>query len=295
MNGLVYHIVSGQSFFSGTALLVFAVVCATRPNALLKRMTIACCVMGTVLIGLSSTPIPYWYYGVMIAAMTAWGLTWFKPGWQVRGARVFVAVLVVGVGLEIPYHILPTVPNVAGRSLTIVGDSVTAGVGGNESSTTWPRLLSDQYQVTVQDISHMGETAASALKRAESESIRSSLVIVEIGGNDVLGSTSSSKFAVDLDALLNFLSTPNCQIVMFELPLPPLCHELGRIQRSLAAKYDVVLIPKRIFLSVIAGNDSTLDSIHLSQAGHQYMADRVWSIVGSAFVQAASSPQDEKD
>jgi acyl-CoA thioesterase I len=43
------------------------------------------------------------------------------------------------------------------------------------------------------------------------------------------------------------------------------------------------LIPKRVFLSVIAGDDSTLDSIHLSQSGHQTMADTVWRSVVSAF------------
>ena len=43
----------------------------------------------------------------------------------------------------------------------------------------------------------------------------------------------------------------------------------------------------RVFLSVIAGRDSTLDSIHLSQAGHERMAECVWGLVESAF---SSSP-----
>lgn len=70
---------------------------------------------------------------------------------------------------------------------------------------------------------------------------------------------------------------------MFELPLPPFYHEYGRIQRAVAAKYHVLLVPKRIFLSAIAGSDSTLDSIHLSQSGHEFMADCVWRLVKSAF------------
>jgi acyl-CoA thioesterase-1 len=43
------------------------------------------------------------------------------------------------------------------------------------------------------------------------------------------------------------------------------------------------LVTKRIFLSVIAGSDSTLDTIHLSQSGHQHMADEVWGLVQRAF------------
>lgn len=70
---------------------------------------------------------------------------------------------------------------------------------------------------------------------------------------------------------------------MFELPLPPFCHEYGRAQRLIAARHNVKLIPRRIFLSIIGESAATLDSIHLSPAGHQYMADTVWGLVRSAY------------
>lgn len=131
----------------------------------------------------------------------------------------------------------------------------------------------------------MGDTAASALKRVRTQGVNSSVVVVEIGGNDLLGSTSSTQFAQDLDTLLDYITRSGRQIIMFELPLPPFCHEYGRIQRTLARKYNVKLVPKRVFLSIIAGTDATLDSIHLSPAGHQQMADCVWRIVQAAFQQ----------
>ncbi|MEM9657126.1 MAG: GDSL-type esterase/lipase family protein, partial [Planctomycetota bacterium] len=136
---------------------------------------------------------------------------------------------------------------------------------------------------TVQDISHVGETAASALRRAKSAGVVSPVVVIEIGGNDILGFTSAREFAKHLDELLAFVTAEERQVVMFELPLPPFYHEYGRIQRELAQKHDVRLAPRRIFLSVLAGDDSTLDTIHLSQAGHQVMADTVWNLVRSAF------------
>ncbi len=97
------------------------------------------------------------------------------------------------------------------------------------------------------------------------------------------GSTTSQQFATDIDALLAHPVTADRQIVMFELPLPPFSHEYGRVQRAAAAKHNVILVPKRVFLSVIAGGESTLDTIHLSQSGHQVMADSVWRLVKSAF------------
>lgn len=72
---------------------------------------------------------------------------------------------------------------------------------------------------------------------------------------------------------------------MFELPLPPFCNEFGRVQRRLAAKHGVTLIPKRVFATVLAGEEATLDSIHLSRAGHERMAEVVWGLIRGAYAE----------
>lgn len=116
------------------------------------------------------------------------------------------------------------------------------------------------------------------MKRAKKAGIQHNYVIVEIGGNDIPGSTSPSQFEIDLDALLSELHREKRHVVMLELPLPPFYHRYGMTQRRLAKKYEVALVPKRYFLSILADGDSTLDSIHLSQSGHQKMSDLMWRI-----------------
>ena len=101
--------------------------------------------------------------------------------------------------------------------------------------------------------------------------------------NDLLGSTSAQKFGEDLDVLLGSVSKPGRTVLMFELPLPPLSNDFGRAQRALAAKYHVLLIPKRLFMSVLATDGATLDSIHLSPHGHAQMAALVWSLIRAAY------------
>ena len=155
---------------------------------------------------------------------------------------------------------------VSSRQLTVIGDSVTAGLGDSETET-WPRILAREHEIAVQDLSHVGDTVVAARKRVAASQIDSQLVLLEIGGNDVLGSTTPAEFATSLDRLLTELASPGRQLVMLELPLPPFYHAFGRIQRRLAKKHDVKLVPKRVFLSILAGGDATLDSIHLSQAG----------------------------
>jgi acyl-CoA thioesterase-1 len=283
MNWLVFHIVSGQSFFSGMLLVIAAALSSMQSAPVFKRFTVLLFVLGIIAVAVSSTPLPPAFYS-FAAFVTMWVGFHFvgKWRWSLRAPYGIVLAASVALGLELPYHVMPTLAPAASRSVTVIGDSVTAGIGGDEKSERWPGILAREHALEVQDISHMGDTAASALKRARTQEITSALIVVEIGGNDLLGSTSETQFATDLDALLGYLVSPDRQILMFELPLPPFCNQYGRIQRILAQRHGVKLIPKRIFLSIIAGDGSTLDSIHLSQAGHQKMADCVWEIIEPA-------------
>lgn len=281
MNWLVVHFVSGQSFFSGVALITLASFLSTRKKGHARRISTLSFLVGLIAVVLSSTPIPYWYYGAVAAVTLAWLMSAFIERWRKWSAAAVAVAWVIAAAIEVPHHITPKLVPVRSRSITIIGDSVTAGMGENDAET-WPNILAREHNIEVQDISHMGETAASALKRAQAHTIGSPIVMLEIGGNDLLGSTSSRQFGHDLDALLAHLRAPGRQIIMFELPLPPLCHEYGRIQRTLAKKYDVSMIPKRVLLGVLAEDNSTLDTIHLSKAGHQRMADRVWQLLRSA-------------
>jgi acyl-CoA thioesterase-1 len=283
MNSLVYHIVSGHAFFSGIALLILAIFAANSTHAFFHRVSLLSFLLGLIGIIISSTAIPYWLYAAGAVVTLSWSVLRSKQTWRRPTMYATIAIWSLAAAMEVPYHVTPTIAPVNDRKLTILGDSVTAGVGGDEKAETWPTILARQHHLQVQDISHMGDTAESALKRAQSHTIDNSLIIVEIGGNDILGSTTAAEFETDLDALLSYLVRKDRQLVMFELPLPPFYHEFGRIQRVLAAKHKVILLPKRIFLSVIAGGDATLDSIHLSQSGHQRMADTVWQIVSTAY------------
>jgi acyl-CoA thioesterase-1 len=193
-----------------------------------------------------------------------------------------VVIWIVGAAIEFPYHLAPTIPRADDQKLYILGDSVAAGMGERRKET-WPLLLARSRRVEVTDLSQMGATVESALRQAESLPPEGGLVLLEIGGNDLLGSTSAAQFEHDLDRLLASVCKPGRVVVMFELPLPPFSNEYGRAQRHLAAEYRVWLIPKRIFLAVLTGEEATLDSVHLSRNGHERMAETVWKILQPAF------------
>jgi acyl-CoA thioesterase-1 len=168
------------------------------------------------------------------------------------------------------------------RRLYVIGDSISAGLKSNDPNV-WSKLFAAQHNVEIVDLSRAGATTAVALKRTMDTALDDGVVLLEIGGNDLLGSTPTVEFARNLDSLLGLVCDPGRQVVMFELPLPPLGNEYGRVQRQLAAKHGVQLIPRRTLMGILGANGATVDSLHLTRTGHQRMADAVWQILQSAY------------
>lgn len=273
MHPIVTHIASGQSFFSGSVLLLFGIYLRRKlqPGKTVRFGGLLI-LSGFLLTAISATPlsIPTWVLLTATTMLTLRQRVMAKRHWAIVAAGIWIVAAV----FEVSWHITPVLPDdVALQKLPVVvlADSVTAGLSENEART-WPTMLQDDYQANIIDLSHVGETVSSAMKRVSLETLPESAVfILELGGNDILGSTSVSKFEQDLDALLKQVCTEYRTVFLFELPLPPFHNRWGRIQRTLCSEYGVVLIPKHRFASVFVGDTSTLDSIHLSQEGHDRM------------------------
>jgi lysophospholipase L1-like esterase len=105
------------------------------------------------------------------------------------------------------------------------------------------------------------------------------LVLIEIGGNDLLMGVSSDEYGKALDALLSKVAAPNRTVLMFELPLLPNKIAYGQIQRRLRAKHRVSLIPKRYFARVLGDANATTDGLHLSASRAHRMAALVAQVL----------------
>jgi len=254
-------------------------------RAALARTCPACA--GLLLIAVSATPLSGWFYLVAGTVSLAWlGAEGLPVGVSRRAkSRLRLALLAAwwtGVGLELPYHRTPPVPRLGDPPVYVVGDSVSAGMGGERQ--TWPRLLARWHGVRVHDLSLAGADLATALKdQAGRVDGAGSLVIAEIGGNDVLGGTTPEAFERGLDALLASLRGGGRTVVMLELPLPPFYNRYGAAQRRLAARHGARLVPKRVLLGVLTARGATLDTIHLNRSGHGLMAEAMWRVIRGAF------------
>jgi acyl-CoA thioesterase I len=283
MSWVIYFFGSGLAFFVGVALVLLGVAATWWRPRLSPLLT----VLGLILITVSAEPLPYWFYAAAGLATVAWLVAerWHRQlaRRSLALARAGIAALwLISAGVEMQYQFAPRLDFSGRPALWIVGDSVTAGLG-DPKTRTWPGILAGEHGINVHDLSQMGGTVASALRRLEKEPLGDGIVLLEIGGNDLLGPTRAVDFEDRLEALLIQVCRTGRTVLMFELPLPPLCNDFGLIQRRLAAKHGVRLIPRRILVSVLTASDATVDSIHLTQSGHQTMADTVWSLISGAY------------
>ncbi|QDT38785.1 SGNH/GDSL hydrolase family protein [Stratiformator vulcanicus] len=278
---LIVWIVGGRIFFVGAALILAACGASRSERSIVNRWVGLLAVIGLLLVALSSTPTPL-YAGWMIGLLT---LLWafFRTRKFIarrispkHSTMLLAAFWVVLIAVEAPYHVRPALALPHGSRVAIIGDSVTAGVGGE--SILWPQLLAGSTRLDVNNLSQAGATAELAIEQADGIE-DADLVVIEIGGNDLLGSTTLSDFDRNLELLLAKCVADGRQILMFELPLPPLMVEYGRSQRRLASRYGARLIPKHDFATILRSGGATLDSIHLSPQGHRRMAELLGEIV----------------
>jgi acyl-CoA thioesterase I len=141
MNWLVFHIASGHSFFSGVILIVLAVLASVSKRSILNRITVLVFLVGIIAIVLSSAAIPYWVYAVATVVTFAWIASRFHVSWRRWTAYLTIVVWLIAAMIEIPYHLTHSLDPTPNRKLTILGDSVSAGVGERESSETWPSII----------------------------------------------------------------------------------------------------------------------------------------------------------
>ena len=253
-----------------------------RPRWLAKSAAVVV-IVGLLLVGLSATRLPSWFYALAGGTTVVWLVAErLNSASLVRRRRLLragvVIVWLVGALMELPYQFGPRLEILGRPTLHVIGDSVTAGMG-DRALETWPQILARSRNIEVKDYSRPGATVRSALEQAKQLPAAGGVVLLEIGGNDVLGSTSATEFEQSLELLLRKVCTPGRVVLMLELPLPPFQNPYGRAQRRLAAEHGVHLVPKRFFAEALAAQDATIDSIHLSKSGREQMAERVWNLI----------------
>jgi len=278
MNPAIVHIVSGASFFSGSAMIAAALGMSFRQRSgLVWRIFQRLLLIAGILLAVLASPA---LHPVLEAAFFIVPLSVFVADEFISedrrslrlGLKVFsLATCLLCVSLEAATWISPQLPDVKQAKVYVVGDSVRAGVG-YKGERVWTEIVEKETALPVVNLARGGGTVRSSRTQAMFIKDDAGLIFLEIGGNDMLGGTSLPEFRDGLDALLRELCKPGRTLVMLELPWAPFHGSFRRCQRELTSRYGAALIPRRVFSQVLCGGDSTVDGLHLSNIGHERMA-----------------------
>lgn len=295
MSRAALYFASGESLYLGAVLLLLAVIATAYPKRkwmlqlrnLLAWVALACMVM-------ACPPFPLAVDLIFFVAFAFWFGTSNQSSpsqrmirWQI-GSRLFLAVLVcVLAAIEFPHRKMPSITDGVSDHFVVIGDSISSGL--DPHIEPWPLVLQQTCGIEVRNLAKPGTQVREALSIAKELRDSDRLVLIEIGGNDLLMGVSADEYGKVLDELLANVATHNRTVIMFELPLLPNKIAYGQIQRRLSQKYGVSLIPKRYFAQVIGDAEATTDGLHLSGPGARRMAGLVAEVLSLVFKSCRSS------
>jgi len=280
VNFVLSQFASGNAYFLGLALVAIACLLRPRFRGCAARSAIRVLfLLGVAGIACSGTPLPLWSYAIL-AALSLTYFLWLSSSNSAFWKRArtlsqfaFFGALATAVAAEAIHRIPPKIAVSTSQPVYVIGDSLSAGIGANER--LWPALLAESTGLNVVNLAKAGATTAEAMYQAREITDPHALVLIEIGGNDILGEAKVEDFRSALDALVTKLTMDGDTVVLFELPLLPFGNHYGMAQRTVANRHGIPLIPKTCLSNVFAAEGATVDGIHLSPAGHIALAKAV--------------------
>jgi acyl-CoA thioesterase-1 len=179
--------------------------------------------------------------------------------------------------------------------VTILGDSITAGLGlpGRDALPNQLHLALEKLGVPniVRGAGISGDTTADGLGRMDF-SVRpdSAVVVIALGGNDLLQGLDPKATRANLDGIIRRLQARHKGVVLAGIKAPP---EIGRsyasdfnaVYPALATEHHVALYPD--LLAGVARNPALNqgDGIHPNARGVQIVASRLAPVVAKVLKQ----------
>lgn len=279
MNPFVLPFINGNVFFYGLIISFSAFILGIfiNGNRWWRFFLKVAIISSVVLVVLSATPAPMWVYAFwLVLLLMAQIFSDFdsKKKRPKKHACFLISLLacysIFMFWSEMSYHMKPKISIANCSQLFVIGDSL--GIGADTQEQNWPEILGKGLNLAVNNYSFGGAKVNTALSNAKRINAEKVLVILEVGGNDILSRTEIESYESGLEQMLQIVCGSGRRVVMLELPLPPFHNKYGEVQRRLSHRYGVSLIPKGYFAKVICTPDTTVDGLHLSHKGHELMA-----------------------
>ncbi|NYR10074.1 arylesterase [Psychrobacter sp. BI730] len=192
-------------------------------------------------------------------------------------------ISVTGCGSEPQQDTLP-----AGSTVIALGDSLTYGYGAN-TKTAYPTVLAELSKWNVVNAGVNGDTSADVLTRVnEITEQNPDLVLLGVGGNDVLQRIAPDTTRANIIATIDTLRSNNIDVVLIAEPHLSTSALFGKasdnpLYEDIAEAEDIPLYSDG-WSTVLSDDALKSDKIHANAAGyrqfaeglHEYLKDEGW-------------------
>ncbi|MDP1671776.1 MAG: arylesterase [Burkholderiales bacterium] len=170
----------------------------------------------------------------------------------------------------------------AGDVILAFGDSLTYGTGAKPEES-YPALLGQLTGRTVVRAGVPGEQTAGGLARLPGvlDEHQPKLVIVCLGGNDMLRRGAPANIEGNLREILKTIKSRGIDAVLIGVPAPGLITSAPEFYEKLAQEFGIPYEGK-IVTSVLYRAELKSDPIHPNAAGYRMMAEAVAGLLRAA-------------
>lgn len=186
--------------------------------------------------------------------------------------------LLAGCGSDTP----PMAKLAATDVVLAFGDSLTYGTGAKPEES-YPAVLEELIGRNVVRAGVPGEVTAGGLARLPStlDEHRPRLVIVCLGGNDMLRKGAPANIEANLREILKTIKARGLDAVLVGVPAPGLITSAPSFYEKLAQEFRIPYEGK-VVTSVLYKPDLKSDPIHPNAAGYRKMAEAVAALLRDA-------------
>ena len=166
----------------------------------------------------------------------------------------------------------PDVPNLdsSGHTIVCLGDSITSGTGA-EPGPAYPALLASRLGTEVINQGVPGDTAEEGLVRVDQALAADPwLVVVELGGNDILNRIPPERTEAALRQTVQRLLAAKVAVLLVELDVP-FAGRYTEIYERLGDDYHVPVLEDTLG-DILTDASLKADPIHPNARGHEVLA-----------------------
>ena len=110
--------------------------------------------------------------------------------WRNTTSAALIAICLGAAAIEWPYYRMPRLDARGVERIYVIGDSISSGLG---NEVTWPKMLADQRHIEVVNFAQAGCEVGGGMSQACRLEVGRALVLIELGGNDVMGYTTAAR------------------------------------------------------------------------------------------------------